>query len=77
MADAAGLNPAARKSVRVRPPLPAPARIQHSARTSDGGPEMVEQVMVMVGTKKGAFVMESTAARTEWSVRGPYLEGQN
>lgn len=38
---------------------------------------MVAQVLVMVGTKKGAFVLESSAARTEWDVRGPYLEGQN
>ena len=38
---------------------------------------MAEQVLVLVGTKKGAFVMESAPGRTEWNVRGPYLEGQN
>ncbi|MBI2886832.1 MAG: exo-alpha-sialidase [Chloroflexi bacterium] len=35
------------------------------------------QVMVLVGTRKGAFVAESDAARRRWQVRGPYLAGQN
>jgi len=38
---------------------------------------MAEQVLVMVGTRKGAFVMDSDVARSDWDVRGPYLEGQN
>ena len=38
---------------------------------------MAKQVIVMVGTRKGAFVMESAPARRDWNVRGPYLEGQN
>src|ERR1700730_8882859 len=38
---------------------------------------MSDNVQVMVGTRKGAFVMESGAARKNWNVRGPYLEGQN
>lgn len=38
---------------------------------------MAHQVLVLVGTQKGAFVMECAAARTNWKVRGPYLEGQN
>ncbi len=38
---------------------------------------MAEQVLVLVGTRKGAFIMESAAARRDWTVRGPYLEGQN
>ena len=38
---------------------------------------MAEQVLVLVGTRKGAFLMQSAPARTDWSVRGPYLEGQN
>jgi len=36
-----------------------------------------KQVMVLVGTRKGAFVMESGRERACWKVRGPYLEGQN
>ncbi len=36
---------------------------------------MKEQVMVLVGTKKGAFVVESNLARRQWKVRGPYLQG--
>lgn len=38
---------------------------------------MAKQVLVMVGTRKGAFIMESGPARTNLKVRGPYLEGQN
>lgn len=35
------------------------------------------KVLLLVGTRKGAFVLESTPARSEWKIRGPYLEGQN
>ncbi|MBI4337341.1 MAG: exo-alpha-sialidase, partial [Chloroflexi bacterium] len=38
---------------------------------------MGQQVLVLVGTRKGAFVMESGPARRRWKVRGPYHEGQN
>ncbi len=38
---------------------------------------MTEQVLVFVGTRKGAFVLESDEGRREWVTRGPYLEGQN
>ncbi len=38
---------------------------------------MATQVLVLVGTRKGAFVMEGASARSEWKVRGPYLEGEN
>ena len=38
---------------------------------------MADSVFVMVGTRKGAFVLDGGAERARWSVRGPYLEGQN
>lgn len=38
---------------------------------------MSQKVLALVGTRKGAFVMESDQARDCWEVRGPYLEGQN
>jgi photosystem II stability/assembly factor-like uncharacterized protein len=38
---------------------------------------MSDNVLVLVGTKKGAFIMESGSERTKWNVRGPYLQGQN
>ncbi|MBI4234647.1 MAG: exo-alpha-sialidase, partial [Chloroflexi bacterium] len=38
---------------------------------------MAQQVLVLVGTRKGVFVMESGPARRRWRVRGPYHEGQN
>jgi photosystem II stability/assembly factor-like uncharacterized protein len=31
--------------------------------------------MVLVGTRKGCFVLESNGERKDWSVRGPYCEG--
>jgi hypothetical protein len=33
------------------------------------------RVQLLVGTKKGAFVLESDASRRDWSVRGPLCEG--
>lgn len=33
------------------------------------------RVLVMVGTKKGAFLLESDESRRDWSVRGPFCEG--
>jgi serine/threonine protein kinase len=33
-------------------------------------------LLLMVGTVKGAFLLRSTAARTRWEVGGPYFHGQ-
>ena len=38
---------------------------------------MARQVLVLVGTRKGTFVMESGPDRRRWKVRGPYHAGQN
>jgi photosystem II stability/assembly factor-like uncharacterized protein len=35
---------------------------------------MMNKVLILVGTKKGAFVLESDAARKSWELRGPYCE---
>ena len=35
---------------------------------------MTEKVLVLLGTKKGAFILESDAARRSWQLRGPYCE---
>lgn len=35
---------------------------------------MAEKVLVLLGTKKGAFIAESDAARRSWKLRGPYCE---
>ena len=32
---------------------------------------MSERVLVLVGTRKGAFILESDAARPHWTQRGP------
>ena len=33
---------------------------------------MANKVLVLVGTKKGAFILESDAARRDWELRGPF-----
>jgi photosystem II stability/assembly factor-like uncharacterized protein len=35
---------------------------------------MAARVLVLLGTRKGAFILESDAARTDWAIRGPYCE---
>jgi hypothetical protein len=35
---------------------------------------MTNKVLILVGTKKGAFVLESDATRRSWELRGPYCE---
>lgn len=35
---------------------------------------MVAKVLILLGTKKGAFIMEGTGNRDSWRLRGPYCE---
>ena len=35
---------------------------------------MVKKVLVLLGTKKGAFILESDPGRISWQLRGPYCE---
>ena len=35
---------------------------------------MVKRVLVLLGTKKGGFILESDAARNSWQLRGPFCE---
>jgi photosystem II stability/assembly factor-like uncharacterized protein len=35
---------------------------------------MAKKVLTLIGTKKGAFILESDAARRSWSLRGPFCE---
>ena len=36
---------------------------------------MAERVMLLVGTRKGLFVLESDRDRRDWQIRGPYCDG--
>jgi hypothetical protein len=36
---------------------------------------MPQQVVLLVGTRKGCFILESDRDRRDWNVRGPYCEG--
>ena len=35
---------------------------------------MAEKILIIVGTKKGAFILESDAARRSWTQRGPFCD---
>lgn len=35
---------------------------------------MAKKVIVLLGTRKGAFIVEGDAARSSWEVRGPFCE---
>jgi hypothetical protein len=35
---------------------------------------MAKKVLILIGTKKGAFIAESDPARRSWSLRGPFCE---
>ena len=35
---------------------------------------MAKKVLVLIGTKKGTFILESDAGRGDWSLRGPFCE---
>jgi hypothetical protein len=35
---------------------------------------MAAKVLVLIGTKKGAFILEGDAARSSWTLRGPFCE---
>jgi len=35
---------------------------------------VTQKVLILVGTKKGAFLVEGDAARRSWSLRGPFCE---
>jgi len=38
---------------------------------------MARRVLVLVGTRKGAFLLESDESRAQWELRGPFCEGWN
>lgn len=40
-----------------------------------GAPKDKIKVLVMVGTRKGAFIFESDRSRKKWEMRGPYFAG--
>ncbi|TKT74988.1 exo-alpha-sialidase [Aquamicrobium sp. LC103] len=35
---------------------------------------MAEKILILVGTKKGAFIVESDPGRKSWRIRGPFCE---
>ena len=39
------------------------------------GGETLSQTVLLIGTRKGCFVLESDGDRRDWALRGPYCEG--
>src|SRR6266550_5826469 len=39
-----------------------------------GGDSKVPRTLLLIGTRKGCFVLESDADRRDWALRGPYCE---
>src|SRR5919108_1674585 len=40
-----------------------------------GGERTLARTLLLVGTRKGCFVLESDEARRDWRLRGPFCEG--
>ena len=36
---------------------------------------MPSRVVLLVGTRKGCFILESDSDRRDWKMRGPYCDG--
>jgi photosystem II stability/assembly factor-like uncharacterized protein len=47
-------------------------RVERHGRQDQEEPAMTARVILLIGTKKGAFFMESDAARRSWRLRGPF-----
>src|SRR5436190_2203316 len=56
---------------------PAPSGLTWQDPTHDVEQEVgpMPQTIVLVGTRKGCFVLDSDGDRRDWKVRGPYCEG--
>lgn len=55
-------------------PAQAPNRSVRTRPERTGGNGGMARVVVMVGTRKGAFLVESDESRERWTVRGPFCE---
>src|SRR5690242_9527209 len=52
----------------------APSSKGRQRATSDAEGELMSSIVLLVGTRKGCFLLESRDRR-DWSVRGPFCEG--
>jgi len=69
------------EAVQSAAAAPEPARDQHGLHTTIHRgvkhlPVKKGDVLLMVGTTKGVFLLRSSRARTRWDVAGPYFHGQ-
>ncbi|HLH52548.1 MAG TPA: exo-alpha-sialidase [Verrucomicrobiae bacterium] len=59
--------PTTRKKTHRTTPAPKPARTRSKSKGS--------RVRVLVGTRKGAFILSADAARKKWDIKGPLFAG--
>jgi hypothetical protein len=45
-----------------------------NAWDTKGSSDVADKVILLLGTRKGAFIAESDAGRRAWTVRGPYCD---
>src|SRR4029453_12160154 len=53
---------------------PRSAKSDRCLRSRPGGEAMARTVL-LVGTRKGCFLLESDGMRKDWELRGPFCEG--
>ncbi|MGI8534354.1 MAG: WD40/YVTN/BNR-like repeat-containing protein, partial [Candidatus Limnocylindrales bacterium] len=66
--------PIARACPDTLDPLKALAGLAQTAHQGLSWKTMARRVQLLLGTRKGAFILESDPARREWDLRGPYCE---
>src|SRR3954449_9129423 len=52
-----------------------PAGLSSIDSPSEPEVRLMAQTILLVGTRKGCFILESNGDRRDWNVRGPYCEG--
>ena len=55
--------------------FPRAAESDSAIESSRPGGEAMARTVVLVGTRKGCFLLESDEARRDWELRGPFCEG--
>src|SRR5207249_11537687 len=51
------------------------SQVADSSTTSNLEVRQMPRTVLLVGTRKGCFVLESDDDRRDWALRGPYCEG--
>src|SRR5712675_121759 len=63
------------KKTRAKAPAKK-TRGKATAKTTRASARKGEEVLLLVGTMKGAFVLRSDKSRKKWKVEGPHFRGE-